>query len=466
MKRFIAFIAAVAPIAAGALIIGILIMGIARPFEAEGLGKDDQGVVSDAVVNSPTPEPVAASPLPPSGFAPQTRLGYTAGDQWEPAIATDKLGNVYMLYPQYGGVPGCRQCASPTMVLQISRDGGATWGAPQPIGGSRDGQWDAQMEVDPVDGTTVYAAWLQAQRSAIAVARSTDSGNTWSVVVPPNARDETDKPILAVRGQDVYVAFDVRNEQRLSASHDGGLTFTTATVANKKTTWALAGGGVVAPNGDVFFGWAGYAFGWAESAVNLFITRSTDGGQTWTILPIARSSAAPACPPDYGCGWAFLGAQMAMAADDGGAVYALWNAGQARKGPQRIYFSRSDDSGDTWSAPADVSTAADGVEHAFPAIVAGAANDVHIAWMDSRAGDWWNTHFRASTDGGQTWTGEVDLSTYVPGYQYIQPDGFRFPFGDYFEMSIDAGGLTHAVWGEGHNYDSPGSIWYSRGNAP
>jgi hypothetical protein len=40
---------------------------------------------------------------------------------------------------------------------------------------------------------------------------------------------------------------------------------------------------------------------------------------------------------------------------------------------------------------------------------------------------------------------------------------FRFPFGDYLEMVIDAQGVTHAVWGEGFNYDSPGSIWYTRG---
>jgi hypothetical protein len=55
----------------------------------------------------------------------------------------------------------------------------------------------------------------------------------------------------------------------------------------------------------------------------------------------------------------------------------------------------------------------------------------------------------------------VDLSTYVEGYDYIFPDGFRFPFGDYFELDIDDRGKVHAVWGEGFNYDSPGSIWYT-----
>ena len=64
---------------------------------------------------------------------------------------------------------------------------------------------------------------------------------------------------------------------------------------------------------------------------------------------------------------------------------------------------------------------------------------------------------------GGSWSAETDLSTFVSGFSYIFADGFRFPFGDYFEMDIDADGLTHFIWGEGFNYDSPGSIWYSRG---
>jgi hypothetical protein len=30
-------------------------------------------------------------------------------------------------------------------------------------------------------------------------------------------------------------------------------------------------------------------------------------------------------------------------------------------------------------------------------------------------------------------------------------------------MTIDDAGTTHAVWGEGLNYDTPGSIWATRG---
>ena len=66
--------------------------------------------------------------------------------------------------------PGCPSCPSPTMILQVSRDRGNTWGAPRLIAPPGPGQFDAQVAVDPVDGRTAYAAWLQDSKSDIAVA--------------------------------------------------------------------------------------------------------------------------------------------------------------------------------------------------------------------------------------------------------------------------------------------------------
>jgi hypothetical protein len=159
---------------------------------------------------------------------------------------------------------------------------------------------------------------------------------------------------------------------------------------------------------------------------------------------------------------------MAMASDDAGSVYALWNSGSAAGGPQRIYFSSSTSQGASWSAKADVSSAPMGVEHCFPAIAAGTAGDVRIAWMDMREADAenhpiWNTFYRASTNGGATWLPESQLSGPVLGYDYILPNGFLFPFGNLFSIAIDNHGNTNVVWGEGRNYKTPGSIWYTRG---
>jgi hypothetical protein len=85
--------------------------------------------------------------------------------------------------------------------------------------------------------------------------------------------------------------------------------------------------------------------------------------------------------------------------------------------------------------------------------------------MDARVpgGSLWNVYHRSSADGGTSWSAEADLSTFVEGFSYIKPEGFEFPFGDYYELAIDDRGSTQAIFGEAVNYDTPGSIWYSRG---
>src|SRR5262249_33802394 len=159
------------------------------------------------------------------------------------------------------------------------------------------------------------------------------------------------------------------------------------------------------------------------------------GGQSWVNKVIDISGAPPDCSAQQ-CGWAFLGAQVTLASDAKGTLYALWNAGpkDQDKAPERIYFAKSTDGGATLSAKSDVASAPGGVQHAFPAIVAGAAGAVRISWMDARNGSLWNTYYRSSKDSGANWSAEVDLSTPVNGFDYIQANGFGFPFGDYYEM--------------------------------
>ena len=431
----------------------------------------EESRVNQSAINLSPIQPVSVKLAGPSGFTPQTRMGFPVNNEWEPAIASDRSGHAYVLYPQYGGVPGCATCYSPTMILQISSDHGTTWGSPTVIypAGSTSYQVDAQIAIDPIDGQTVYASWLQNNKSDIVVAKSTNFGATWNVVTADHTNAGTDKPILAVHGQDVYVSYDHTQTAYVAYSHNGGASFTEIKInQNAKLGWSLGGGGTVTPNGNVYFSWDGYEQnGGAKGNVNLYVSKSTDGGVTWTTKLIDVSKAPPDCSA-FNCGWAFLGAAMAMTSDASGNLYTLWNAGSVDKGPERIYFAKSTDGGNTWSAKADVSTAPTGTQHAFPAIAATSNGDVRIAWMDARAAnggmDKWNVYYQRSTNGGSTWGSEVDISTYVSGFStYIFTDGYRFPFGDYFEMDIDEQGTAHVVWGEGFSYDSPGSIWYAKG---
>ena len=395
-------------------------------------------------------------------FSPQTRPLITPGDQWEPAIAADAFGHVYILSPVWGGFSGCTSCPDPTLVFQVSADRGLTWSAPRMIAPPGTGQIDAQIAVDPLDGFTVYASWLQNKKSDTIVARSTDFGASWSTAIADHTNAGTDKPILAVRGKDVYVAYDHSQKALVSASHDYGKTWTASQVnLNGKLGVSLAGGAAIDPAGNVFVSWGGYESN-GNGGVHLFVAKSSNGGATWSNQQLDFSSSPPDCS-SFQCGWAYLGAQIALTADAAGNLFALWNAGSTAKGLERIYFARSTDQGATWSPRAELSNAPASASHAFPAIVAGAAGDVRVAWMDTRQGTLWNVVYRASLDGGATWSAEALLSSYVPGYGYVEAGGFEFPFGDYFELAIDDAGDTQAVWGEGANYQTPGSIWTAHG---
>jgi hypothetical protein len=421
-----------------------------------------------AVLLSLTTAPAA---LAASSFAPQMRVGYHTGDQWEPAIAADGYGHVYILYPQYGAVPDCVSCTAPSVALLVSSDNGFTWQPSKALLPFSSGQFDPQITVDPVDRQTVYASWLQNDKRDVVVARSLNFGRNWSFSWAERGRDDADKPVLTVRGTDVYVGFNHDEKFFVAASHDAGQTFGVVQVnPNAGPASSLAGGATIDPRGNIYFGWTAYAsHEMPANPVSIFVSRSTDGGRTWNTSLLDASSAPPECEKQN-CETGFLGAQIALASDASGALYALWNAGSANGGPERIYFSSSTTEGASWSERANVSDAARGIEHAFPALVAGASGDVRIAWMDARATEpahaertLWNTFYRNSTNGGATWSAETRLSGPAEGYDYILPGGFRFPFGDYFGLAIDVDGTTQAVWGEGRDYKSPGSIWYARG---
>jgi hypothetical protein len=425
-----------------------------------------------ALVLSVTAAPAAAAPT----FTAPVQLGFFAGDDWEPSIAVDRHGHVYSFWNHYGDDPLCPGCASPHMELQISGDGGASWGSPRPLIQTAIEHHDPQIVVDPIDGRTVYTGFMQGSKSSMYVAKSTDFGNTWDVNLVETLERGTDKDILAVRGDYVVLVWNAVMKIYASVSHDGGDTWTTVNIAPSTTSqlgWSLPAGGAIDSKGNAYFAWSGYeGNGKPSGNVNLYVTKSSDGGQTWTTKIIDVSGAPPPC--DCG-GWAYWGAQMALAVDGQDRVYVLYNASGAKFGLNRMFFRRSTNGGNTWSARQDVSRAPAGSNNLFPYVVARGDGDVRIAWQDDRNGfdsggddpdARWNTYYRSSTNRGAAWSSEAQLSRFVAGYPYkfaTPKDGYLEPYGDYFELDIDSAGITHALWGEGPSYAGPGNVWYARG---
>jgi hypothetical protein len=421
--------------------------------------------------------------LPGPSFTAPAQIGFAGGDDWEPSIAADQSGHVYLLWTHYvdyagGGAgdvdPSCPTCPSPHMVIRVSSDGGATFGPLHALAPSDVRQDDPQIVVDPSDGR-VYAAFMQGNKSSMYVARSDNFGATFTPVLVEDLERGTDKIALAARGGHVYLVFHTQQKIWASISDDRGASWRTVQpVNNTNSTFgvSLPSGAAIDSHGNAYFAWNGVNRpGQAKGTINLYITKTSNGGVSWTTSRVDVSQRPPSC--DCG-GWDYWGGQLAVGVDASDRVYVLWNANRVADAAQRIFFARSQDGALHWSTPLDVSAAAQGTNHAFPALVAGGAGDVRIAWMDDRngfdsSGDdpaaRWNTYYRSSTDGGVSWSAEVRLSAYVAGFSYklaTPKPGFLQPYGDYFEMDITATGKTVAIWGEGNSYVGPGNVWYAR----
>jgi hypothetical protein len=307
------------------------------------------------------------------------------------------------------------------------------------------------------------------------VARSDDFGVTFEPVLVEPIQRGLDKIALAARDGHVYLVYHSQQKIWASVSHDGGASWTVVQpIKNTNSTFgvSLPSGAAIDSNGVAYFAWNGVNRpGQAKGAKNLYVTKTADGGETWSTSVVDRSAASPPC--DCG-GWDYWGSQMAIGVDDEDLVYVLWNANKVRFGPQRMYFARSADGGETWSTAVDVSPAPIGTNNVFPAFVATGDGDVRVAWQDDRNGfdaggddpaARWNTYYRRSLDGGVSWSAETQLSAFVPGYTYklaVPADGYLQPYGDYFELDINAAGKTVAIWGEGNSYVGPGNVWYAR----
>jgi hypothetical protein len=272
--------------------------------------------------------------------------------------------------------------------------------------------------------------------------------------------------VLAISpdGRDVYLAFNA-SDSYVAASHNYGASFGPNRKTNNDTRYWFQTGGAVAPNGNVFFVTTDFSQDYTGDA-NIGVIRSTDGGASWTTIHLDTSREQPDCPWSPGCYLGFLGSSAALAVDRIGTVMVAYSASDTPGGPQHIYTRASTDGGNTWSARTLVS-AAGTFNGNFPALAAGpTAGDFRLSFQDDRNGytTAWNTWYRRTTNAGNSWTAAVRLSDLTSGAPYKTAAGYAFPYGDYYELAVDANGMNHFIWGEGISYTGPGGTWYTRGN--
>jgi hypothetical protein len=416
--------------------------------------------------------PTAAATAGHRGFSSERLWG--PRNDWEPNIAADPSSPwLYQMTTQYGGPRACRPKMNHCILFRSSPDRGRTWHPAivmprkqcPPAKFCRKAAWQNDPGIAVSTSGVLYAAWMN--QWDVTFATSRDHGRTWTGLHDFRralGASFTDKPWIAISpsGKDVYVAFNT-SDSYISASHDYGRTWSVPVRTNTNGRYWFAEAGAVAPDGAVYF---------AESAehqdakgdIRLAVISSADGGASWRTSYVARSQQQPHCPVKD-CPNDFYGAQIALAIDPAGTILAAYVASAAPQAPMRLYAITSADGGRSWTAPRGLGSGGTKVGADFPKVAAGPRpGDFRVAWEDDRDGARaWNVWYRATADGSRSWSPVVRLSDRGSGAPYKASAGFRFPYGDYFGITVDSHGTSYLAWSEGTSYDGPGGTWWVRG---
>jgi hypothetical protein len=414
-------------------------------------------------------EPIRRRSAP--GWAGERPFHPRAND-WEPAIATDpNEPYVYVLVTRYGGPGTCRmadgKCLSPSIVLEVSDDEGRTWsrGRQMCVCRAAKGQFDPIIEVAPDTGE-VYAVWMNDYH--VVFSKSADHGDTWTKPVPTYGKVAwNDKPVLATSddGRDVYVSWNGPSGGDLwvAQSHDSGATWGQRKVV-ESDRYYFAFDADVLPDGTVVFAQSSLTYAGpedeAQGVVRQHVVISHDAGGTWVNQVVDTVEPGRPCVA-IGCGTDFYLGHPVIAGDDVGSLVFLYDGATRAGAKQLIFVRRSTDGGLTWSEREALSEP--GEQATMPAVESAGAGDVRAWYVQENGGPKaWNVWYRASTDGGITWSEPINISDATSGAAYKNPAGFLEPYGDYGEISITSGSRTIAVWGEGFSWTGPGGTWINR----
>ena len=310
----------------------------------------------------------------------------------------------------------------------------------------------------------------------MAVARSTDGGQTYSTVTYFSQEGGTnhfnDKPMITADTNpnspfrdNVYIAWDAAaggstsGGLRVATSTDHGATFTVTRADDPSGPGRLIGASpAVGTNGELYVAWNDYA------ANTIAFNRSLDGGKTWQQQ---RVVAPKSIPFDIGIpAESFRGALVYPVLDvdrsngpHRGRIYCSWmDKNSVSVGATDIFLSYSDNKGQTWSRPAPVTDQfgypVDRFNHWMS--VDAATGDVNFSFYDTRndtTGSRYMTdvYFSQSKDGGASFLPNARVTTESSNEHdcdgVFPCNGINYgnQQGDY-EGLVSYGGISYPVW--------------------
>ena len=321
----------------------------------------------------------------------------------DPAIICDTADSFYFFH--LSNRPGTAFLDE--IVVQKSVNQGVTWNSGASIGYDSNRDQDKQWAVVDPRNNTIYTTWTQfdkygstnpADSSHILFSRSTDGGINWT-----NAR---------------------RIDSKGGDCRDDDNTVEGAVPA-------------VGPNGEIYVAWAGPA--------GLLFNKSLDGGNTWmasdrfiTSMPggwtfdipgIYRANGLPITVCDLSNG------------PNRGTIYVNWTDQRNGTGDTDVWLVKSNDGGNTWTAPIRVNNDPAGKQQFFTWMAIDQANGyLYFVYYDRRnyADNRTDVFMARSTDGGLTFQNFlVSNAPFVPTSTVF--------FGDYNNVSVQKG-IVRPIW--------------------
>lgn len=348
-------------------------------------------------------------PLPP-GTAPCAASPQQVPCPFAPDVAFGPDGTLYVLYVELQG-----QGNTPARLwLATSPDGGRSIGPPVQVAGEL--TFQPRVVVDP-EGT-VNLLWLQAAdvalnrlvgQAVVVAARSSDGGRSVSAPVPVSdparARVGAATPVIDRDGDLVVLYQDFKGDRRDFEGLEGPP---------------------------------------AEDPFALVLTRSDDGGQTFS--PGVELESGIVASKRF---LVFLPEHPSLAAGPGEVLYAAWHSGQ--DGDDDVFLRRSDDGGASWGPPVRVNDnpVGDGTHQYLPKVSVAPGGRVDVLFYDRRndpANVLADVYLASSDDGGATFANlRVSSTSFDSAVGPVFDPDYGADFGTRVGLeSTDAGAV--AAW--------------------
>ena len=316
-----------------------------------------------------------------------------------------------------------------TPVIFVSSDGGGTWQEKRLPIGPLNHAVDAWVAF--AGSGTAYASFLiidvGQSKTKIAVFRSEDGGDSWTLASTIAADRSFDRPTLIARGKDVLIAAEHRGAVALLHSRNQGRTFSSPrlfrgsrNLDHNAMNPLWRGSSVVLPYVD---------FGETLGGSRLATIETRDLGKSWST-PVVVADVPRRMPGN------------AHFAASGTSLHVAFASGTA---DTRTVSVASSTDGLKWGAPVRVSNP--GAPAFRPAIATSSRGDIGTTWIETEAGCT-RLWFAVSRDAGRTFSKPVpvsedlscgDTATNRAAYELWEHGG------DYFGLASDGDGFV-ALW--------------------